>query len=384
MSLQTELKPMQELPMAQSSEPCCGPPLEPPSKQYEKAGYAVSPYTKSFIKKANRYIPQIKTNLCLGDRLGSIRVRLGVNRSAYKIPPGIYCTGTPDHDSPVLVSANYKLSFDTLRSELKEVACWILVLDTRGVNVWCAAGKKTFSTDELIRQVKECNIEQLVLHRDLIVPQLGAPGISAHQVKKECGFKITWGPIRARDIQHFLANDRKPWAAMREMTFTVMERLVLIPLEIVLTIRPVLIILALLLLVSGINNDIFSFDQALIRWPFIAGGLGLGLFGGTVLVPLFLPWIPGRSFYLKGLITGLSCVLPLTLLKLNSLQPFEHLAIIMTALGISSYAAMNFTGATPFTSPSGVEKEMRRGIPLQIICCLIALAAWVTTPFLGI
>jgi len=34
---------------------------------------------------------------------------------------------------------------------------WILILDTKGVNVWCAAGKGTFGTEELVfRIADEC------------------------------------------------------------------------------------------------------------------------------------------------------------------------------------------------------------------------------------
>jgi hypothetical protein len=50
---------------------------------------------------------------------------------------------------------------------------------------------------------------------------------------------------------------------------------------------------------------------------------------------------------------------------------------------ISSYLAMNFTGSTPFTSLSGVEKEMRKAIPLQAAVALIALVAWVGAAFAG-
>ncbi len=61
----------------------------------------------------------------------------------------------------------------------------------------------------------------------------------------------------------------------------------------------------------------------------------------------------------------------------------EALALLLITMVISSYLAMNFTGSTPFTSPSGVEKEMRKAIPLQAAVALIALAAWVGAAFAG-
>ena len=67
----------------------------------------------------------------------------------YRVDPGLYSLGNPDSSSPVFVSANYRLSFNALRGSLKNSNCWILVLDTKGINVWCAAGKGTFGTEEL-------------------------------------------------------------------------------------------------------------------------------------------------------------------------------------------------------------------------------------------
>jgi hypothetical protein len=59
----------------------------------------------------------------------------------------------------------------------------------------------------------------------------------------------------------------------------------------------------------------------------------------------------------------------------------EALALLLVTMAISSYLAMNFTGSTPFTSPSGVEKEMRKAIPLQVAVALIALVVWVGAAF---
>jgi hypothetical protein len=144
------------------------------------------------------------TNPGIKDHVGAFLVRVGIGRNNYKIAPGLYGVGNPGNDSPVLVTANYKLTFDTLRKELRGIDAWLLVLDTRGINVWCAAGKKTFSTEELVSRVRITELEKIVRHRELIVPQLGATGVAGYRVKKACGFKVIWGPIKARDIRSFL------------------------------------------------------------------------------------------------------------------------------------------------------------------------------------
>ena len=81
------------------------------------------------------------------DTWGMIKSRLGAFRMSYSVPAGLYAVGEPTKDSDVFVTANYKLTFDILRRELKGLNAWILVLDTKSINVWCAAGKVTFGTD---------------------------------------------------------------------------------------------------------------------------------------------------------------------------------------------------------------------------------------------
>jgi hypothetical protein len=373
-----------DIPMAgavDDNEPCCGPKQGPPCSPYEKPGYRLWYFVKDFAETPVGFVPRIKTGLEGMDRAGTFRARLGVSRDWYRVAPGLYCVGTPDKKSPVLVTANYKLSFDSLRKELGGIDTWILVLDTRGVNVWCAAGKRTFSTEEVIRQVQGVGLDKLVSHRELILPQLGAPGISAHKVKRGCGFKVIWGPLKARDLKTFLNNGCKADTYMRQLSFTMSERLVLIPVELYLIVKPSLAILLAVFVLSGISPDIFSFSAAWFRGLNGAAAYLMGVLAGAVVVPALLPWLPTRQFYIKGILAGAAGGMFLILYLGANITKLEVLTLFLLTTAVSSYAAMNFTGATPFTSPSGVEKEMRRGIPLQMLAVVIAIIAWVATPF---
>jgi len=361
--------------------PCCGPKPGPPSSPHEKPGYRLYHFVQDFVETPVGFIPRIGTSLKGSDIVGTLRARLGVSRDWYRVAPGLYCVGSPGEESPVLVTANYKLSFDSLRQELVGIDAWILVLDTRGVNVWCAAGKRTFSTEEVIRQVHDVGLDKLVSHRELILPQLGAPGISAHKVKKGCGFKVIWGPVKARDLKTFLNNGRKADTYMRQVTFSIGERIVLIPVELSLIVKPSLAILLVVFVLSGISPDIFSFSAAWFRGLNGAFAYLLGVVAGAVIVPTFLPWLPTRQFYIKGLLTGVIAGIIMILLLGSTITRLESVTLLLLATSVSSYAAMNFTGATPYTSPSGVEKEMRQGIPIQIIAVVIAIVTWVAAPF---
>ena len=301
-------------------------------------------------------------------------------RGRYRIAPGLHAVGAPGPDSPVLVTANYKLTFDSLRAELEGVSAWILAIDTRGINVWCAAGKGTFSTGEVVLAVRRYRLAEVVRHRDLILPQLAASGVAAREVRRECGFRVLFGPVRAADLPAYLGNGNQCDEAMREVTFTLRERAVLIPVELYLTAKPLLLITALTLVLSGIGPAIFSPVAALERGAVLLAATLLGILAGAVLTPLLLPWLPCRQFWLKGILAGLM-VGVVAWPFLAGMDRIETAALLLWLLTVSSWLAMNFTGSTPFTSPSGVEYEMKRAIPGLLASTCLATGLWIGSPF---
>ena len=171
------------------------------------------------INHASSSNPQIQiqettSTLTSANRWDHFLARVGYKRAWHRVEPGLYRLGNPTPESAVFVTGNYTLSFDALRSALAGVDAFILVLDTFGVNVWCAAGKGTFGTKELIHRVQDTKLSEVVTHRILILPQLGAPGVAAHEVKKATGFRVEYGPIRADDLPEYLKT-RKATPEMR-------------------------------------------------------------------------------------------------------------------------------------------------------------------------
>ncbi|NNL41864.1 MAG: hypothetical protein HKO79_05175 [Desulfobacterales bacterium] len=327
-------------------------------------------------------VPKVKTKMDPSDIKSTILVRSGIGRHHYKVAPGLYGVGNPDKASEVLVTANFKLSFDHLRRELENINAWILVLDTRGVNVWCAAGKGTFSTQELVKRIKLCNLEKVVDHKRVIVPQLGATGVAARTVKKESGFRVVYGPVRAKDIPAFLENNRKADKKMRMVTFTFMERLILTPVEFNMVIKPALIASVVLILLSGFGPGIFSFSSAFGRGLVAVAALFVGIISGAVITPTLLPYIPFKEFAAKGIISG-AVFAAILFLSISSsiIGAAAFISLFLFIVTTSSFLSMNFTGATPFTSPSGVEKEMKRFIPVQLIVLVISTGLWIYSAF---
>jgi hypothetical protein len=289
-----------------------------------------------------------------------------MGRGSYRVEPGLYRLGSPDPASPVLVTANYKLTFDFLRSELEGVDAWILVLETRGVNVWCAAGKGSFGTEELVKRVAATGLAEVVSHRTLVVPQLGATGISAHEVRKLCGFRVAYGPVRASDVKAFLDDRMHASEEMRQVTFTLVERLELVGVEVIGALKWGLVLMLLALLLAGGGWSLGRLGAVL---PVMAG-----LLAGTVLVPILLPWIPGRAFSLKGALAGAIVVGAVIALVPAGQEVLGQIQVFLIGTATASFFAMQFTGATTFTSPSGVEWEMRRALPFQVGAVVVATA----------
>jgi hypothetical protein len=113
-------------------------------------------------------------------------------------------------------------------------------------------------------------------------------------------------------------------------------------------------------------------------WPLFALGLG-AIFSGSFLAPLLLPFIPFRSFVLKGWLAG--AAVNAALLHgaglAGGMDAFLITASWLFFPAASAFLALAFTGATPYTNFSGVLKEIRISVPVFIAVGVLTLAALV-------
>jgi len=333
------------------------------------------PFVTGTIETPAGPVLKVARVLSHADRIGAFKVRWGIGRMNYRVDAGLYAIGEPTAASPVFVTANYKLTFDMLRKAIASIDGWILVLDTLGINVWCAAGKGTFGTDELVDRIESSHLADVVSHRQLMLPQLAGPGVAGYEVKKRSGFQVIYGPVKAEDIPEFLRQGLKAKERMRTKDFGLMERLALVPMEVVPAVKSALIaaagLFALSLLFSGL-----SISKALGWFAVSITAIGTSIFAGAVLTPLLLPWLPGRAFSVKGFVMGiLSAFLVVPFVHSSSIPETAFLLISIPAM--AAYLAMNFTGSSTFTSLSGVRKEIRFALPLEIGGTGIGLLLWI-------
>jgi NAD-dependent dihydropyrimidine dehydrogenase PreA subunit len=138
---------------------------------------------------------------------------------------GLIRLGNPDRHSPVLLTANYVLTVSRVKRALAGINAFLLVANSRGINVWCAATGGHLTAHEVISALKTTGIEQLVDHRKVILPQLAATGIEAARVKERSGWQVVWGPVYARDIPAYLRAGFQKTPAMRQVEFPWKQRL---------------------------------------------------------------------------------------------------------------------------------------------------------------
>lgn len=295
------------------------------------------------------------TTLAFSNKWDHFTARLGYRRMYHRVKPGLYSFGNPTTSSPVFASANYTLSFDALRTSLQGMDGFILVLDTKGINVWCAAGKGTFSTEEIVRRIEATGLKEVVSHRTLIVPQLGAPGVSAHEVRQRSGFKVEYGPVRAKDIPEYMKTG-KASEEMRTVSFPIRDRAILIPVEIKNLLWLAILLPILLFLIGG-------WFPALMALTAILGGIAL--------FPLLLPFLPTNDFTSKGIILGLILAAPFSFYSIYTAEGI----LIGLAYGAAdallivpavAYMALNFTGCSTYASRTGVRREIFTYIPMLV------------------
>ena len=294
--------------------------------------------------------------LTRGDRWDHILAGWGVNRSDHRVEPGLYALGSPTPDAPGFATANYTLSFDALRSALSGFDAYILVLDTYGVNVWCAAGQGTFGTDELVHRIRSSRPDEVVRHRRLILPQLGAPGVAAHEIKNRPGFKVQYGPVRAEDLPAYLVT-REATPTMRQVRFNLQDRLVLIPVELVHVSPRMLLAAVAVFFLAG---------------PLGSAAVAAAVLAGAALFPVLLPALPTNPFSTKGFILGAAVALPFAAAAAFGgpgavwwFRAGAALAYVTALPPVTAYLALNFTGSTPFTSRTAVRREIFAYVPVM-------------------
>lgn len=138
-------------------------------------------------------------------------------------PVALYKIGNPRQSSPVLVTGNFELTIRRVIAALKGTDCWLLVCDSRGINIWCSTEAGHFGTEQIIQAIRLTKLSDKVNHRKLILPQLAASNVTIRRIKKETGFNSVFGPVNINSIAIYFKNPDE--RTIRKVTFNLPERI---------------------------------------------------------------------------------------------------------------------------------------------------------------
>jgi ubiquinone/menaquinone biosynthesis C-methylase UbiE/NAD-dependent dihydropyrimidine dehydrogenase PreA subunit len=204
------------------------------------------------------------------------------------VEPGLREIGTPNKDSPVIVTANFHKTVREVEKSLKDTDCHLLVVPTNGINVWCAACGGDFTTHSIITAIKTSRIGEMVSHRQLILPQFSAPGIDRTLLKNETGWNAVFGPAYAKDIPSFLEAHLKktPEQSMARFPFS-------FRLEMLISMN--FLIWALMAFIALLFNPLWALWVSALFWG--SGGI---LYAGYPLFPSRSGWIKAAILSVAG------------------------------------------------------------------------------------
>ena len=295
-------------------------------------------------------------------RLSGIALGLEVVQTLLRMLPfpcgtGLIQIGRPDRDAPVLLTGNFRLTVERVKRALAGLDAWLLVANSRGVNVWCAATGGLLTSHDVISVLKTSGVEDLVDHRQVILPQLAATGVEGPVVRQQTGWRVVWGPVEASAIPAFLAAGLQATRAMRAVRFTWPRRLEMAAAWAF----PISLVGALALLPFW--SDGVPGLVALV-W-----GLSLAIFLGF---PLYRRWLdtPGRRI---GFVlfdfgrAGLTLAAWLLFLAASLLAGIE-LRWSVAALVVLAVLCLDLMGSTP-TFKSGLHEDRRLRIALDPALC---------------
>ncbi|MFX1438540.1 MAG: methyltransferase domain-containing protein, partial [Promethearchaeota archaeon] len=223
------------------------------------------------------------------------------------IEPGIYRSGNPDEKSPIIVTANYIYTYIKVMRALKGINAWVLCVDSKGINVWCAARGDNFGNKQLIEAVEATGISEITTRKTLILPQLSAGGVAAPIISSESPnfpFNILYGPVWAKFLPQYLKErpSKKPdkW---KLANFTISHRLRAFITHTTFLLRKIFLLptIGLLFLIFGLS----LFNPLWISKFWRIGEIWLWIILTNALIAFFFPLTNfTRCFIKKGLVYG--------------------------------------------------------------------------------
>ncbi len=323
------------------------------------------------------YRPKLRKAKGFGSQMSIYRCLFTGQTDHIPIEPGIYQSGNPNENSPIIVTANYVYTYIKVMRALKGIDSWVLCLDSRGINVWCAARGNNFGNKQLIEAVKTTGIANITNKKTIIVPQLSAGGIATPLIKAEAPdfpFNVVYGPVWAKFLPKYLEERpaRKP-DKMKLAKFTISHRFRAEITHTTFLLRKIFLwpSIAIILLFTGLS----FINPVWITQLLIVGEIWLWIIIANALIAIFFPITKfTRKFINKGIIFGVINVLLFG--GISWLFHYSLLSILLSSIfyfWLAFFSTMSFSGYTMATSPREIQDEYPIFSKINMILLIIGL-----------
>ncbi|MFQ5351885.1 MAG: hypothetical protein ACE5D3_02290 [Candidatus Binatia bacterium] len=293
-------------------------------------------------------------------------------KRTYVVEPGLYYTGDSyDPAAPLLVTCNYRLTVFLLLRRLRAHPVRLLVVDTDGINVWCAAGKGVFGNQSILAQLDRYDRALLTEEKwlTLLLPKFAMAGVDLRGLRRERVRPII-GPLYAKDLPAYLDNPPFRDRSDERVVFGLQMR--------------------------GFSwlpgfKQMFGWSLLLVmvfmaaHWLW-GSSVPVGLFAISLFIatayPFLFPYLPGDGFAPKGLFLGAATVAGLVLAATLGLFPATSLpASVLFALATALLFGLSYTGNSAVSNYTKVRKETARFFLPDLALYAASLAAFVMKEF---
>ena len=120
------------------------------------------------------------------------------------VEPKLYKFGSPDKNSPIMVTTNFSLTFYTVSPEIEASghSAYLLVTDSEGMSVLTAWAAEKFTPEIIAETMKKTELESVVSHKKIIIP--GYVAILSGKLEDASGWEVLVGPKEASGIPKYL------------------------------------------------------------------------------------------------------------------------------------------------------------------------------------
>ena len=174
-----------------------------------------------FIKTSDRYQAVIDSSVFIAKYAGIIALDsidddvllpiITMRQNIYTDPqkpvtvePKLYKFGSPDKNSPVMVTTNFSLTFYTVSPEIEASghSAYLLVTDSEGMSVLTAWAAEKFTPEIIAETMKKIELENVVSHKRIIIP--GYVAVLSGKLEDASGWQVLVGPKEASGIPKYL------------------------------------------------------------------------------------------------------------------------------------------------------------------------------------